>query len=112
MVEQLDISQWALLFGAVMPVVVGIITNKVAQPRVKAVTLLVLNAINGVLVSFFATPDGFDWKSAILNALAGLVTSVGLYYGFLKQTNNLGLNTVTADFGFGGGDRAGSRTAA
>lgn len=108
--ENLDLSQWALLFGAIMPMIVGVITNKVAQPRVKAVTLLVLNALNGVLVDFFATPDGFDWKGSIVNALAGLVTSVGTYYGFLKQTNNLGLNDVTADFGYGGGDRAPTRT--
>lgn len=108
--EYLGLSQWALLFGALMPVIVGIITKKVAQPAVKATTLLVLNAVNGVLVSFFAMPDGFDWKGAVVNALAGLVTSVGTYYGFLKQTNNLGLNTVTADIGFGGGDRAPSRS--
>lgn len=107
--EYLDLSQWALLFGALMPVVVGIITKKVAQPAVKATTLLVLNAINGVLVDWFATPTGFDLKGAIVNALAGLVTSVGMYYGFLKQTNNLGLNVVTADFGYGGGNRAPSR---
>lgn len=112
MIENIQLSQWALLFGAIMPMIVGIITNKVAQPRVKAVTLLVLNAVNGVLVAFFAVPDGFDWKAALVNALAGLVTSVGTYYGFLKQTNNLGLSTVTADIGFGGGDRAGSRSAA
>lgn len=107
--EYIELSQWALLFGALMPVIVGIVTKKVAQPSTKAVTLLVLNAINGVLVDFFATPDGFDFKGAIVNALAGLVTSVGMYYGFLKQTNNLGINTATADIGFGGGDRAPSR---
>lgn len=108
--EFLDVSQWALLFGALMPLLVGIVTKRVAQPAVKATTLLVLNAINGVLVDFFATPTGFDWKGAIVNALAGLVTSVGVYYGFLKHTNNLGLNTVTADIGIGGGNQAHTRS--
>lgn len=108
--EYLELSQWALLFGAIMPILVGIVTKKVARPAVKATTLLVLNAVNGVLVDFFATPDGFDFKGAIVNALAGLVTSVGTYYGFLKQTGNLGLNNATADFGYGGGNQAPARS--
>lgn len=110
--ESLDLSQWALLFGALMPVIVGIVTKQVAQPAVKATTLLVLNAVNGILVDWFATPTGFDFKGAIVNALAGLVTSVGMYYGFLKQTNNLGINVITADFGYGGNTRATYREAA
>jgi hypothetical protein len=103
MTEYLDLTQWALLFGALMPLVVGIVTKKVANASVKATTLLVLNAINGIFTDWFATPNGFDWKGAIVNALAGLITSVGMYYGFLKHNENLGLNVVTANFGMGGG---------
>lgn len=98
----LNVSQWALLFGAVMPMVVGIITKSYASANTKAVTLLVLNALNGVLTEYFATPDGFDWRNAGVSALAALVTSVATYYGFLKHNNNLGLNTATATFGLGG----------
>lgn len=110
MVENLDLTQWSLLFGALMPLIVGIVTKKVAQPATKATVLLVLNALNGVLTDWFATPQGFDWKGAIVNALAGLVTSVGVYYGFLKHTDNLGLNTATADIGIGGGNQAPARS--
>lgn len=97
----LDLTQWALLFGAVMPILVGLITRANASANTKAVTLLVLNAINGVLTDFFATPNGFDWKGALVNTLAALVTSVGTYYGFLKHNDNLGLNRATATFGLG-----------
>lgn len=96
------LSQWALLFGAVMPVVVGLVTKANASPNLKATVLLVLNAINGVLVEFFAAPDGFDWRTAVVNALAALVTSVATYYGFLKHNGNLGLNKATATVGLGG----------
>jgi hypothetical protein len=98
----LNVSQWALLFGAVMPMVVGIITKANASANFKAVTLLVLNAANGVLTEYFATPDGFDWRNAIVSALAALVTSVATYYGFLKHNGNLGLNKATATVGLGG----------
>lgn len=98
----LNVSQWALLFGALMPMVVGIITKANASANTKAVTLLVLNALNGVLTEYFATPDGFDWRNAIVGALAALITSVATYYGFLKHNDNLGLNRATASFGLGG----------
>lgn len=97
----LNVSQWALLFGALMPMLVGIITKANASPNTKAVTLLVLNAVNGVLTEYFATPDGFDWRNALVSALAALVTSVATYYGFLKHNDNLGLNKATAKFGIG-----------
>jgi Kef-type K+ transport system membrane component KefB len=98
----LNVSQWALLFGAVMPMVVGLITKANASANVKAVALLVLNAINGVLTEYFATPDGFDWRNALVSAMAALITSVATYYGFLKHNGNLGLNKATARFGVGG----------
>lgn len=97
----LNVSQWALLFGAVMPMLVGIITKANASPNTKAVTLLVLNAITGVLTEYFATPDGFDWRNALVSAVAALITSVATYYGFLKHNGNLGLNKATATIGFG-----------
>ena len=98
----LNVSQWALLFGAVMPILVGLITKANASANTKALTLLVLNAITGVLTEYFATPDGFDWRNALVSALAALMTSVGTYYGFLKHNGNLGLNKGTATFGLGG----------
>jgi len=97
----LNVSQWALLVGALMPMLVGLITKANASANTKAVTLLVLDALNGVLTEFFATPDGFDWRNALVSALAGLITSVATYYGFFKHNGNLGLNKATATFGFG-----------
>lgn len=96
------LSQWALLFGALMPVVVGVVTQANASAATKATVLLVLNAINGVLSDWFASPNGFDWSGALTTALAALITSVATYYGFLKHTGNLGLNKATAHFGLGG----------
>ena len=97
----LNLTQWSILVGALMPLLVGIVTKKVANPGLKATTLLVLNAINGVLTDWFATPNGFDWSGALVNAIAGLITSVGLYYGFWKNTVSPYLNDATRTFGIG-----------
>ena len=97
----LNVSQWALLFGAIMPMLVGIVTKAHASANLKATVLLVLDAVGGVLAEYFATPDNFDWRNACVSALAALITSVATYYGFLKHNDNLGLNRVTATFGLG-----------
>lgn len=99
--EYLDITQWSLLLGALMPLLVGVVTKLRAPAGVKASTLLVLNAINGVLTDWFATPSGFDIKGALVNALAGLVVSVGTYFGFYRYTVSPALNRATAAIGIG-----------
>lgn len=97
----INISQWALLAGAVMPVVVGIITKEVASPSIKATTLLVLDALSGVLFQWLATPEGFNVQNAVVTALATLITSVGTYYGWVKHTVAPVVNIATARFGLG-----------
>ena len=98
----INLSQWSLLFGAIMPVLVGLVTKSTASASLKATTLLVLNAVSGVLTDYFASPNGFDWNGAIINAVAALITSVAAYYGFLKHTISPALNNATANFGIGG----------
>lgn len=98
----LTLNQWALLFGAVMPVVVGLVTKLNATAGLKATLLLVLNAVNGVLTEYFATPENFDWNNAVVNALTALIVSVATYYGVLKHTVSPPLNQATANYGLGG----------
>lgn len=98
----LSLTQWALLFGALMPVLVGLVTKANASAGTKAVTLLFLDAVNGVLTDWFATPNGFDWGGALTATLAAFVTSVAAYYGLLKHTVSPAINVATANVGIGG----------
>lgn len=99
---QLTLSQWALLYGALMPLVVGLVTKLNASAALKAVLLLVLDGVASVLTEFFSGPAGFDWKNAVVNAVAALVVSVAAYYGLLKHTISPALNEATATVGLGG----------
>lgn len=98
----MNINQWALIIGVVLPVLVGIITKANADAGLKATLLLALELLNGVLVEFFASPHGFSWGDALLNALAAFITGVAAYYGFLKHTVNRPVVDATARFGLGG----------
>jgi hypothetical protein len=97
-----NLAQWALLFAAFMPVLVGLATKANASPALKAVTLLALDAVNGVLTDWFTTPNGFDWGGALTTTVAAFVTSVAAYYGLLKHTVSPALNAATATMGLGG----------
>jgi hypothetical protein len=117
----LNLAQWALLFAALMPILVGLVTKANASAATKAITLLALDAVNGVLTDWFTTPNGFDWPGALTTTLVAFVTSVAAYYGLLKHTVSPPVNRATATFGIGGvtqlddyrrGDRFGDRDAA
>lgn len=105
----LDLNQWALLFGVLMPILVGVVTKANASAGLKASVLLFLELATGVMTEFFASPGGFDWRHALVNALAAFVTGVAAYYGFLKHTVNPVVVDATARFGMGGGRPLNSR---
>lgn len=105
----LDLNQWALLFGVLMPVLVGVVTKANASAGLKATVLLFLELATGVMTEFFASPGGFDWRHALVNALAAFITGVAAYYGFLKHTVNPPVVDATARFGMGGSRPANSR---
>lgn len=98
----LTIGQWAALIGVVIPVLVGIITKANASAALKAVTLLFLEGLNGVLVEWVATPGGFDWRGALFGAFIAWISGVAAYYGLLRHTVTLPVANATARFGLGG----------
>lgn len=86
----LDITQWAALWGAVLPLLVGLVTKYTTNAGAKAVLLLALNLVAGILAEFFAGPVGFDWRGALVTAAASFVIGVATHYGLWKPTGTSG----------------------
>lgn len=92
-----DISQWAVLWGALLPLLVGLATKYTTDAGLKAVLLLALNLLASVMEQFFASPDGFDWGGTLINAFAAFVIGVATHYGLWKPTKvSAGLQSVGA----------------
>jgi hypothetical protein len=106
---ELNLDQWALLFGALMPIVVGLVTKASAAPGLKAAVLLALELLTGVMTEYFASPAGYDWGGALVNALAAFVTGVAVYHGFLQHQPAYRATVIdaTARFGLGRASRPG-----
>jgi hypothetical protein len=93
----------SILIGTVLPIVVGLVTKLKASSRLKALLLLTLSAVQGLIVNS-TLGDGAAVLSAdtLLVAAIGWVSAVASYYGLLTPTGvSPKVNEKTAHFGLG-----------
>lgn len=93
---------WALVFGAVVPLVTVIIVRWHAKPHVKAIVNAAIaggvGAITGGLSS--NTLDGSHWQLTVASAFAAWATSVVFYVGIWSPTGTADkLAKATQSFG-------------
>lgn len=85
--ENLDQAYWiGLLVSVVLPVLVGLVTTRVTSAGLKAVLLLALSTLNGLLVEYAAPGDGYDVGTAVILALVSFGTGVLMHFGLWKPT--------------------------
>ena len=72
-----------------IPVLVAVVTKRLASPGVKAVVLAVLTALAAALAPVLDTGQ-FDLVDTLLLWLQGIVTAVAAHYGVLKPTGVTG----------------------
>jgi hypothetical protein len=81
----LDQAYWlGLLVSVILPVLVGLATTRVTHAGVKAVLLLALSGVNGVLVEYVAGGPGYDVGTAVVLALVAFATGVLSHFGLWK----------------------------
>lgn len=70
---------------AFIPWLVALVTHQQAHPGLKAVLLLLLTAVTGVLTAWQADPN-YDWQHGALYAFEGFIVAVGAHFGLWKPT--------------------------
>lgn len=75
-----------LALSLVLPVLVGLVTTRVTHAGTKAVLLLGLSALNGLLVEMSQAGTGFDVGDAAVNALVSFGIGVLTHFGLWKPT--------------------------
>lgn len=87
MTVALDRAYWlGLLVSVILPVLVGLVTTRVTSAGVKAVLLLALSVLNGLLVEVANPGPGFDFGTAAILALVAFATGVLAHFGLWKPT--------------------------
>lgn len=83
----LDLAYWlGLLVTVILPMLVGLVTTKVASAAVKATLLLGLTALNGFLVELSNHPHGYSLGTAVVLWLISFAISVAMHFGLYKPT--------------------------
>jgi len=87
----LDSAYWiGLLVSVVLPVLVGLVTTRVTHAGGKAVLLLALSSLNGLLVEYANPGPGYDVGTAVVLALVSFGTAVLAHFGLWKPAGVAG----------------------
>lgn len=82
---RLGMENWNLVVAVLIPLAVGLVTKVSASSAVKAVTLIVANAVNA-LAEQAMNDNGLVTESTFRGFVTSLVVSIALYYGVWKPT--------------------------
>ena len=87
-------AQWLnLAVNVLLPIVVALVTSRAASGSVKAVTLLALSAVSGLLTSWLAAAEAgapFDISQAGFTVVTGFVVAVAAHFGAWKPAGVTG----------------------
>lgn len=118
MVITISTAQWInFAVNVVLPALVALITSRLAHPGLKAVVLLFLSAVSGLLMSWLDavnTGNLFDWSQAGFTLLSGFAVAVLAHFGLLKPFSITGSNGAiqsSVPRGLGGGSAIGKHEA-
>jgi hypothetical protein len=83
----LDKAYWiGLLVSIGLPVLVGLVTKHITHPGVKAVLLLALSTLNGLLVELANPGPDWDLGTAAILSLVAFAVGVLSHFGLWKPT--------------------------
>lgn len=92
-----------IIVGVFLPFIVDLVTKKVAEPRVKSLTLLVLSLVGSGLTELFNQGlDTFDWKTWVLGFFYTVGSAVVTLFGVAKPAGISGKSGVLANLVPGG----------
>ncbi len=95
--------------GTLLPILVAVITDRVASGAVKAVVLLALAALSSFLTEWLValqTAATFDFAQAAFGVLLTFVVAVAGHFGFWKPANITGASGSAARVGLDSSRRA------
>lgn len=88
---------WGMfLVAVVLPAAVALVTKRVASPAVKALTLVLLSAVTGVVSAIVVDGAQLSLSVALTNVFVTFVTGVAVHYGLLKPTGVTGSDGAIA----------------
>lgn len=88
-----DVNWFTLILTIALPVLTALVTNKLAHPGLKAVTLLALSLIGGFVNEWYQAVQagvGYDIQSGLLTAGFVFLAGTAAHFGLLKPAGVTG----------------------
>jgi hypothetical protein len=101
----LDLSVAQVILAVVLPAVVALVTKTVTHSGTKALVLLALSIVSGVLTDVLAQGGDWDLQTALGSAVGQFALAVVAHYGLLKPLNVTGSHSTLAAVGSPQGTR-------
>ena len=79
-----------------LPILVSLVTQRLASGTVKSLVLVTLSLLTGWLTSLYATGGSFELKAAAVGFFVSFITAVGTHLGLLKPSGVTGSNGAIA----------------
>lgn len=96
-----DIALLSMIAGTFLPILVGIVTKKLAAGGLKSIVLAALSGATGV-INGAINADGAFSSESLQAAFLAWVVAVASYYGFWKPTGGAEkVQDATANAGIG-----------
>ena len=89
----IDMLYLVPLVGTILPILVALVTKKVASPSVKGVVLALLSALGGLGTAAIADAGAIS-KEAFVNAFVMWVVGVATYFGLWSRPAAEGKRSV------------------
>jgi hypothetical protein len=90
------------LVGVVLPILVAVVTDRVAHPGLKSVVLLALAALSSFLTEWLVALNGgasFDWSQAAYGVLMTFTVAVAAHFGLWRNVGASGAASPVAGVG-------------
>lgn len=98
-VDPLELS---VIIGAVIPLLVALVTKLHASSTIKSLSLVFLTAVSTVVTQVVAAGGTFDARHLLINFAETFVVAIATYYGVYKPTGVApAVQEKTAAFGVG-----------
>lgn len=81
-----SVTYLAPLAGVFIPLLTGLITQKLASGALKSICTAVLTVIAGVVATAMSHDGQIPLESSVMNVLISFVTAISTYYGFWKPS--------------------------
>jgi hypothetical protein len=91
-----------LAVNTVLPILVAIVTSRMASSGLKAIVLLALSAVSGFLTAWLVSlnlGEPFDIGQTLFSVLTGFVVAVAAHFGFWKPVGLTGREGAASKIG-------------